>query len=171
MTPSVSLTFASARPDLLPEHVWNYVEGGAGDEHTRGTQRLLMAGRSSCCPEFSWTHPTIDTRTQILGHRPRPPHTACANSQPSDVPPGCRTGDSQKGPVAPRRLAVMSTLGSTPVQELGRGGARAVVVSALRAARPRVHSGPGAACGRCRRVSAGPYGRHASAGRAGQRPA
>jgi len=101
----------------LSEQVWNYVAGGAGDEHSLGWNEAAWQ-RLALLPRVLVDVSLVDTSTTLLGHRLAHPillaPTAAQASYHSDA-----EAATLAGAAAGEALAVMSTLGSTPVAALG----------------------------------------------------
>jgi len=109
--------FRRRAADLLPDHVWNYVEGGAGDEHT--VERNVTSWQEiELLPRVLVDATTIDTGTEILGHTLAHPILLAPTAGHQMFHQGAET-TTLKGATRAEALAVMSTLGSTSVQELG----------------------------------------------------
>ena len=93
--------FRQRAADLLPEHVWNYVEGGAGDEHT--VERNVSSRQDiELLPRVLVDASTIDSRVQSWATTSLTP--SCLRQQPVIR---CTTRVLKrrlsKGPAVPRR--------------------------------------------------------------------
>jgi 4-hydroxymandelate oxidase len=109
--------FRQRAADLLPEHVWNYVEGGAGDEHT--VERNASSWQDiELLPRVLVDASTIDTRVQMLGHDLVHPILLAPTASHQMYHPGAEAA-TLEGAGRADALPVMSTLGSTPVEDLG----------------------------------------------------
>lgn len=102
---------------LLSERTWNYVSGGAGDEASV-TWNDEAWGQIRLMPRVLVDVASVDTSVTLLGRTlPHPivvAPTAAHRLYHPDGEHGTRQGATDAG-----ALAVMSTLGSTPVAELG----------------------------------------------------
>lgn len=102
----------------LSEAIWNYVEGGAADEHTLGWndhawQHLRL-----------WPHvlqdvAAIDTGVELFGRRLAHPVLLAPTAAHANYHPEAEAA-TMRGAADADALCVMSTLGSTPVDELGQ---------------------------------------------------
>lgn len=107
--------------ELLSESIWNYVAGGAGDEHTlawneRAWQELRLA------PRVLVDVSALDTGTVLLGHRLAHPIVVAPTAAQRNYHPEGEQA-TRLGVDATGGLAVMSTLGSTPVEDVGSAAA------------------------------------------------
>jgi 4-hydroxymandelate oxidase len=105
----------------LSEQVWNYVAGGAGDEHSlrwneQAWQRLAL------WPRVLVDVSRVDTTTTLVGHRLAHPILLAPTAAQASYHPGAEAA-TLAGAADAESLAVMSTLGSTPVAELGAAAA------------------------------------------------
>jgi isopentenyl diphosphate isomerase/L-lactate dehydrogenase-like FMN-dependent dehydrogenase len=103
--------------ELMSEPIWNYVAGGAGDEHSLAwNEQAWQAIRLA--PRVLVDVSALDTATVLLGHQLAHPivvaPTAAQRNYHRDGERATRLGVDTTG-----GLAVMSTLGSTPLLEVG----------------------------------------------------
>ncbi|HVQ86694.1 MAG TPA: alpha-hydroxy acid oxidase [Actinomycetes bacterium] len=109
--------FADRAEGLLAPETWSYIAGGAGEEHTL---------RASCqawqdlalLPHVLVDVSKIDTSLTLLGHELAHPILLAPTAAHSLYHPSAEPA-TLRGAAAGGALAVMSTLGSTPVAELG----------------------------------------------------
>ncbi len=110
--------YAPLAQELLPSQVWNYVAGGAGDEHSLrwnedAWQRLALL------PRVLVDVSLVDTTTTLLGQRLSHPILLAPTAAQANYHPDAEAA-TLAGAAAAEALPVMSTLGSTAVAELGR---------------------------------------------------
>jgi 4-hydroxymandelate oxidase len=107
--------------ERLSERIWNYVAGGAADEISLGWNDAAWR-ELRLSPRVLIDVSSIDTSLTLLGHDlPHPvlvAPTAAHGQYHSESEAATR-----RGATAAEALAVMSTLGSTPVAELGSAAA------------------------------------------------
>lgn len=103
---------------LLPENTWNYVEGGAGDEHSLGWNEQSWQD-FRLWPRTLVDVSTIDTALTLLGSTLAHPIALAPTAAHSLYHPAAEQ-ETLAGAGAGEALAVMSTLGSTAVGDLGR---------------------------------------------------
>jgi 4-hydroxymandelate oxidase len=101
---------------LLPERTWAYVAGGAADEHTlrwndEAWQRIRLA------PHVLADVSSIDTRLSLLGHDLAHPVLVAPTAAQRDYTPEGELA-TRRAAAATGALPVMSTLGSTTVEDL-----------------------------------------------------
>jgi len=103
---------------MLPQKTWDYVAGGAGDEHTlswndAAWQRIRLA------PHTLVDVSRIDTGVELLGHSLEHPIVVAPTAAQRNYTPAGEVA-TRAAVAATGGLAVMSTLGSTTVEDLGR---------------------------------------------------
>jgi len=103
---------------VLPANTWGYVEGGAGDEHSLGWNEQSWQ-EIRLWPRALVDVSTIDTSLSLLGTALAHPIALAPTAAHSLYHPGAES-QTLVGAGGGDALAVMSTLGSTPVDELGR---------------------------------------------------
>lgn len=103
---------------LLDPATWDYVEGGAGDEHTLGWNERSWQD-IALWPRVLTDVSTIDTTVTLLGQPLKHPILLAPTAAHRLYHPGAEP-ETLEGAALAEALAVMSTLGSTPVAELGR---------------------------------------------------
>jgi 4-hydroxymandelate oxidase len=101
----------------LPEHIWNYVAGGAADEVTLEWNRAAWRD-IRLAPRVLVDVSSIDTSTTLLGRELAHPILMAPTAAHRNYHQDGETA-SRQGATNADALAVMSTLGSTPVAELG----------------------------------------------------
>ncbi|MFZ0325147.1 MAG: alpha-hydroxy acid oxidase, partial [Actinomycetes bacterium] len=103
--------------ELMPQGTWDYVAGGAADEHTLGwNDRAWQEQRLS--PHVLVDVSTIDTGLRLLGPDLAHPLLVAPTAAQRNYHPDAETA-TRRGTAATGGLAVMSTLGSTLVEDLG----------------------------------------------------
>jgi 4-hydroxymandelate oxidase len=104
--------------ELLPEHTWDYVAGGAADEVTLGWNEQAWR-ELRLAPRALVDVSRVDTGVELLGRSLAHPivlaPTAAHRNYHSDA-----EGATRRGAASAEALAVMSNLGSSTVGELGR---------------------------------------------------
>lgn len=103
---------------MLSERTWNYVAGGAADEVSLGWndsawQELRLA------PRVLVDVSAVDTSTQLLGRTLPHPILVAPTAAHGQYHPEAELA-TRRGAAAAESVAVMSTLGSTPVRDLGQ---------------------------------------------------
>ena len=107
-------SFAQA---MLDDRTWNYVAGGAADELSLG--RNDAAWRDlSLAPRVLVDVSELDTALTLLGRDLPHPILVAPTAAHRQYHPGAEAA-TRRGAESAKALAVMSTLGSTPVPELG----------------------------------------------------
>jgi 4-hydroxymandelate oxidase len=110
--------YAPLARERVSEATWSYVQGGAGDEHTlrwndSAWQELTL------WPRVLRDVSSLDTRVDLLGAQLAHPILLAPTAAHANYHPTAEAGTLQ-GAADAEALAVMSTLGSTDVTELGR---------------------------------------------------
>lgn len=107
--------------ERLPQHTWNYVAGGAADEVTLGWNDTAWRD-IRLAPRVLVDVSRVDTSVELLGRRLAHPlllaPTAAHRNYHPDAEPATRQGAEEA-----EALAVMSTLGSTPLTDVGAAAA------------------------------------------------
>jgi 4-hydroxymandelate oxidase len=102
---------------VLSEYTWNYVAGGAADEVTLGwnedTWRSL-----ALLPRALVDVSNIDTSVELFGRRMPHPILVAPTAAHRNYHPGSEAA-TRRGCTTADALAVMSSLGSTPLTDLG----------------------------------------------------
>lgn len=103
---------------MLSERTWNYVAGAAADEVSLGWndsawQELRLA------PRVLVDVSAVDTSTQLLGRTLPHPILVAPTAAHGQYYPEAELA-TRRGAAAAESVAVMSTLGSTPVRDLGQ---------------------------------------------------
>jgi 4-hydroxymandelate oxidase len=104
--------------DRLSDQTWNYVSGGAGDEHTLRWNADAWQ-QIQLWPRVLVDVSAVDTTVELLGHRLAQPVLLAPTAAQADYHPDGEEA-TLAGAAAAEALPVMSTLGSAPVEELGR---------------------------------------------------
>ena len=102
---------------LLSERTWNYVAGGAADEISLGWTDSAWR-ELPLAPRVLVDVSGVDTSTELLGQRLAHPIVVAPTAAHRQYHPEGE-GATRRGATAAEALAVMSTLGSTPVADLG----------------------------------------------------
>ena len=102
---------------LLSERTWNYVAGGAADEISLGWNDSAWR-ELRLAPRVLVDVSGVDTSTELLGQRLAHPIVVAPTAAHRQYHPEGE-GATRRGATAAEALAVMSTLGSTPVADLG----------------------------------------------------
>ncbi|MFL6071614.1 MAG: alpha-hydroxy acid oxidase [Actinomycetes bacterium] len=102
---------------LLSEHTWNYVAGGAGDEVTLGWNEAAWRDLA-LLPRALVDVARIDTSVELLGRRRAHPILIAPTAAHQNYHHDAETA-TRRGATTAEALAVMSSLGSTSVSELG----------------------------------------------------
>lgn len=110
--------YRNAANERLPERAWNYVEGGAGDEHTLGWNESSWQ-EIALMPKALVDVSRIDSSLELLGHRLTHPVLLAPTAAHALYHPEAEAA-TLSGAGAAAALAVMSTLGSTPIRDLGQ---------------------------------------------------
>ena len=107
----------SGARDRLPEPIWNYVAGGAADESSLAWNEQAWRDLR-LAPRVLVDVARVDTQVELLGRRLAHPlllaPTAAHRSYHSDAEMATR-----RGAAAAETLAVMSTLGSSSLADVG----------------------------------------------------
>ena len=102
---------------LLSERTWNYVAGGAADEVSLGWNDSAWR-ELRLAPRVLVDVSAVDTSTELFGRRLAHPIVVAPTAAHRQYHPDGE-GATRRGATAAEALAVMSTLGSTPVADLG----------------------------------------------------
>lgn len=107
--------------ERLSESIWNYVAGGAGDEHTlrwnaEAWQQIRLA------PRVLVDVSQLDTSLHLLGHELAHPLLVAPTAAQRNYHPDAESA-TRRGVAATGGLAVMSTLGSTRLEDVGSAAA------------------------------------------------
>jgi len=102
---------------LLTQSTWAYVDGGAGDEHTRAWNDAAW-NRWRLLPRVLVDVEHIDTSLPLLGTPLAHPILLAPTAAHRNYHPDAEPATLQ-GAARAEALCVMSTLGSTPLAELG----------------------------------------------------
>ncbi len=102
---------------MLSDRTWNYVAGGAADEVSLGWNDSAWR-ELRLAPRVLVDVSAVDTSTQLLGRTLAHPIVVAPTAAHRQYHSGGE-GATRRGAAAAEALAVMSTLGSTPVAELG----------------------------------------------------
>ena len=94
----------------VPPEIWDYIQGGAGEERTMRANRLAFE-RQSLRPRMLTDVPSIDPTTTILGQRVSVPFFVAPMAYQASVHPDGEVGTAVACQAA-RVLAVFSTLAS-----------------------------------------------------------
>lgn len=105
----------------LPEHTWNYVAGGAADEvslswNEQAWRDLRLA------PRVLVDVSQVDTRVEVLGRTLAHPLLLAPTAAHRSYHPEAEAA-TRRGAEAAESLAVMSTLGSSPLADVGSAAA------------------------------------------------
>ena len=116
--PTTLAEFKALAEQQLPAGTWDYVAGGAGDEHT------LLDNEHAWQRAQLWPHVlvdvgAVDTTLQLLDLNLAHPIVLAPTAAHAMYHDSAEAG-SLAGASAASALAVMSSLGSTPVAEIGR---------------------------------------------------
>ena len=103
--------------ELLPEHTWNYVAGGAADEVTLGWNEDAWRDMA-LLPRALVDVSSVDTSVELFGRRMPHPIVVAPTAAHRTYHPDAEAA-TRRGASAAEALAVMSSLGSTPVREVG----------------------------------------------------
>jgi isopentenyl diphosphate isomerase/L-lactate dehydrogenase-like FMN-dependent dehydrogenase len=106
---------------LLPANTWGYVDGGAGDEHSRRWNGAAW-NEVRLLPRVLVNVEHIDTTLELLGAPLAHPVLLAPTAAQRMYHPGAEA-ETLRGAAQADALAIMSTLGSTPVVELGKSAA------------------------------------------------
>ncbi|MEO8329654.1 MAG: alpha-hydroxy acid oxidase [Candidatus Nanopelagicales bacterium] len=109
--------FAVAAERVLPAEVWAYVDGGAGDEHTLRASTQAWQ-KIQLLPRVLVDVSRVDTSLRLLGSDLAHPILLAPTAAHAMYHSSAEVG-ALEGAAAAAALAVMSTLGTTPVAELG----------------------------------------------------
>lgn len=109
--------FAPAARANVSEGIWHYVEGGAADEHTLGWNEAAWQ-RLTLWPHVLVDVSRIDTSLTLLGRQLRHPILLAPTAAHANYHPDGESA-TLEGAADAEALAVMSTLGSTLVEDLG----------------------------------------------------
>ena len=107
----------SLAEQVLSEHTWNYVAGGAADEVTLGWNEDAWRNLA-LLPKALVDVSSIDTSVEIFGRRMPHPILAAPTAAHRNYHPDSETA-TRRGCSTAEAFAVMSSLGSTPLKELG----------------------------------------------------
>ena len=119
-TPDAPVKVLDYRPraaELLPGSTWDYVEGGAGDEHTLGWNEASWQ-EIRLWPRTLVDVSAIDTSITLFGRELPHPVLLAPTAAHHLYHPGAEA-ETLAGAGAGEALAVMSTLGSMTVEDLG----------------------------------------------------
>lgn len=103
--------------EMLSERTWNYVAGGAADEVSLGWNDSAWR-ELRLAPRVLVDVSAVDTSTQLLGRGLAHPILVAPTAAHRQYHPEGEAA-TRRGAAAADALAVMSTLGSSPVAELG----------------------------------------------------
>jgi 4-hydroxymandelate oxidase len=102
--------------ELLSEHTWNYVAGGAADEVTLGWNEAAWRDLPML-PRALVDVAQIDTTVELLGRRMAHPILLAPTAAHRNYHPDGESA-TRRGATDAEALAVMSSLGSTPLDAL-----------------------------------------------------
>ncbi|HEX5017962.1 MAG TPA: alpha-hydroxy acid oxidase [Actinomycetes bacterium] len=102
---------------LLPEHTWNYVAGGAGDEISLAWNEEAWR-EIALLPRALVDVSRIDTSVELFGRTMAHPIVVAPTAAQRNYHPDGEAA-TRRGAASADSLAVMSSLGSTPVSDLG----------------------------------------------------
>lgn len=115
--------FEAPAAERLEAGIRDYVWGGAGDEHTLRRNSTAWSERR-LAPRTLVDVSSIDTATDLLGMPLEHPIVVAPTAQHRAYHPGAEAA-TIAGAGAARALYVQSSLGSTPLVEVGRAAAQA----------------------------------------------
>ncbi|MGK5740907.1 alpha-hydroxy acid oxidase [Micromonospora sp. URMC 103] len=119
--PACLAAFGELARAVLPPDVWDYVDGGSGDEVTLAANRAAL-DRVAVVPRALRAVESPDLATRLLGHRYAMPVGVAPMAYQRLVHP-----DGERGMASAAAAAgvpyVASTLGSTPLEEVAATGA------------------------------------------------
>lgn len=109
--------FLTPAREAMSEATWNYVEGGAGDEHTLGWNDEAWQ-RITLWPHVLNDVSRLDSSVELYGRRLAHPVLLAPTAAHRTYHPEAEAA-TMRGAAEAEALCVMSTLGSTSVDELG----------------------------------------------------